>query len=193
MTAGLADFHRFWGDLDALRWLALQRIEQDVQRVARLSRETTTHYKWLLAADRLQGTKVWLHEFKPSSERRPGYAATIHNHRYPFTTVALSGGYLNLRYDVVFDPDSLVVERCEVIGSTHLTPGQTYSIEPDEYHYVDQIEDGTKTLIMEFAPTSQASFSFDRGGDRVTEHLALDARLRNLLRPHALLASSGRT
>lgn len=192
MTAGLAEFHRLWGDLDALRWLVLQRIEQNVQRVAQRSRETTTHYKWLLACDRPQGTKVWLHEFKPSSERRPGYAATVHNHRYPFTTVALSGGYSNVRYDVVFDPESLLVERCEVTDSTHLAPGQTYSIEPDEYHYVDEIEDRTKTLIMEFPALSPVSFSFDRRGERMTEHLALDARLRNLLRPHALLAGSGR-
>jgi hypothetical protein len=192
MTAGLAEFHRLWGDLDALRWLVVERIEQDVQRVARRSRETTTHYKWLLAWDRPQGMKIWLHEFKPASERRPGYAATVHNHRYPFTAIALSGGYTNVQYDIVFDAESLRVDRCDVVGSQDLTSGQTYSMEPDGYHYVDEIEDGTKTLIMEFPAVASASYSFDQRGDRMTEHLALDARLRNLLRPQALLAGAAK-
>lgn len=190
MTVDVADFVRLWGDLPALRHLVVARLECDPQQVVQWSRETTTHYKWMLASDRVEGTKVWLHEFKPASERRPGYAASVHNHRYPFTAIAVAGGYSNVRYDVGFDPGSLRVERCDVIDLRRIREGLSYSMTPEEYHAVDDIEDGTKTLIMEFAAVSATSFSYDLTGDQMTRHVTLEARLESLLRPSAQLVDS---
>lgn len=192
MIVEVADFIRLRGDVEALRQLVVAQLEYDPLQVARLSRETTTHYKWMLASDQMQGTTVWLHEFKSACERRSGFATTVHNHRYPFTAIVLSGGYTNLLYEVSFDPRSLHVERCEVIERRQLGEGLAYSMEPDEFHALDDIQDGTKTLIMEFAAVNAVSFSYDLIGDRMTKHLTLEARLRDLLQRPALLVGSSR-
>jgi len=189
MTRVLAEFRQLWGDIDALRWLVVKRLEFDPERVARRSRETTTHYKWLLASDRSQGSKIWFHEFKPACERRPGYASTIHNHRYPFASVALRGGYTNLRFDVCFEESSLRVHRCDLVQRECILEGSRYRMEPDEYHCVDDIADGTQTLVLELPAINPVSYSVDRFGDRVTEHVPLEVRINDLLHPRSLLLS----
>lgn len=189
----LAEFHRYWNDTEALRWLVAAHIKLDPQRVASQSRETTTHFKWLLACDRARGSKVWLHEFKPACERRPGYASTVHNHRYPFTAIALSGGYTNKRYRVAYEEASLRVLDCDLVGSDELVEGSTYQLQPDEYHSVDDIEDGTQTLIMEHAAVTTASYSLEQRGDRMTKHVPLEVRVRSLLEVQTPLTRSGTT
>jgi hypothetical protein len=195
MTTSLAEFHRYWDDTEALKWLVAAQIMLDPQRVASQSRETTTHFKWLLACDRSHRRKIWLHEFKPACERRPGYASTVHNHRYPFTVVTLSGGYTNKRYRVAYEETSLRVTSCDVVRSEELLQGSTYSMQPDEYHSVDDIEDGTQTLIMEQAAVTTASYSLEleQRGDRMTKHVPLEVRVRSLLEVQTPSTRSGTT
>jgi hypothetical protein len=193
MTRTLAEFRQRWSDIDALRWLVARRLELDALKVARRSHETTTHYKWLLAADGGDGARVWLHEFKPARERRPGYASTVHNHRYTFTMIALTGGYTNLRFDVRLDPESLRVDRCDVRTRENIAEGSSYSLQPDEFHCLNDIEDGTQTLVMQEAPAHAVSFSIDESSDHATEHLPLEVRIRVLLQPRAILIGSEAT
>jgi hypothetical protein len=185
MTTSLAEFHRYWDDTEALRWLVAAQITVDPQRVASQSRETSTHFKWLVACDRARGSKVWLHEFKPACERRPGFASTVHNHRYSFTVVALCGGYTNKRYRIAYEPSTLRVTSCDLACSEELVEGSTYSMEPDEYHVIDDIEEGTQTLVLEHAAAATVSYSLERRGDRMTKHVPLEVRVRNLLQMQA--------
>jgi hypothetical protein len=185
----LAEFRRHWHDPDALRRLVAKCIRLDPERVARESRETTTHFKWLVATDGMLGGKVWLHEYKLGYERRPGYASTVHNHRYPFTAVALNGGYTNKLYRVAFERSSLRVVTCDIVDSERLVEGSTYSMQPEEYHCVDDIEDGTQTLIVEHPPERTVSFSLDQRRERMTEHVPLEVRVRNLLQMAFLTGS----
>lgn len=185
MATTLTSFRRHWSDTDALRWLVAERLEADGKRVASQSRETTTHYKWLLASDRNLRAQIWLHEFKPKRERRPGFASTIHNHRYPFQVVALTGSYLNKRYKVGFDGMSLRIISHELVKCEHFCEGLAYSMEPYEFHCLESIEEGTKTLVMELAPVTLSSFSVDQRGDRMIEHVPLEVRVHRLLQPSA--------
>jgi hypothetical protein len=191
MTTSLAEFHRYWNDTEALRWLVAAQIKLDPQRVASQSRETTTHFKWLLACDRARGSKVWLHEFKPPCERRPGYASTVHNHRYPFAAVALSGGYTNKRYRVAYEQRSLRVISCDLVHSDELLAGSAYTMQPDEYHSVDDIEDGTTTLVLEHAAVAAVSYSLEleQRGDRMTKHVPLEVRVKDLLHMQTVLTT----
>jgi hypothetical protein len=189
MSTTYDDFQRHWHDTDALAWLVSKRLEGDLDDLARQSRETTSHFKWLIAADRGGQARVWLHEFKPAHERRPGYASTVHNHRYAFTSTVLSGSYANHRYRVAFDPETLAVTAYDSLGSDALVPGDSYSMSPDEYHRVDDIEDGTRTLITEFAPSLNASYSVAPNDTYVVCHVPLEVRVRSLLQAQASLGT----
>lgn len=182
MAVSLDDFRRGWNDLDALRWLLCRRLEVNLQLMASRSRETTTHYKWLLAADRRIQARVWLHEFKPRRERREGFAATVHNHRYSFQTLVLRGSYVNTLYQVSFDRNTLRVHSCEPVDENEVPAYARYAMSPNEYHSLRDIEDGTQTLVMESAPALSASFSLDQEGGRMVQHIPLEARVDALRR-----------
>jgi hypothetical protein len=180
MRATLQQFQKLWYDLDGLRQLTSRIIDFDPARVAHRSRETTTHYKWLLVSDPATRARVWLHEFKAPSERRDGYAISIHNHRYAFNAIILSGGYTNARYHVEFDNQSLVLEGCRMLERDVVPEAATYSMDPAEYHRIESIEDGTQTLVMEFAAASIASFSVDESEGRMLRHVPVEARADGL-------------
>jgi hypothetical protein len=177
----LREFERQWNDVDALRWLAARSLGVDPHLVASSSRETTTHYKWLLATDPFRRARVWLHEFKPGGERRKGYAMSIHNHRYTFNATVLVGGYANTRFRVDFDHVSLALHDCCMATSDAVPADATYSMDPSEYHRIDDIEDGTQSIVLELAPTSIASFSIDEHDARMLRHVPIEVRAQNLL------------
>ena len=181
MTA-LAVFLEHFDDPTTLRSLVAEVIRRDPNRIVRQSRETTTHYKWLLASDEAMCTKLWLHEFKPAGLRRPGYASSVHNHRYPFKAVALAGGYTNKRCHVIFEAETLQIGEIDVLSREPFLVGTGYALEPDEFHCVDEIQDGTQSLIAEFAAVRSASFSVDPKSDHLIKHVPLENRVRDLLR-----------
>jgi hypothetical protein len=55
------------------------------------------------------------------------------------------------------------------------------------------IEDGTRTLIMEHPPVNDVSFSIDEAHDRAIEHLPLEVRVKHLLQPWAPLIETEKT
>jgi len=188
----MAEFSRRWGDVEALRWMVVKRLTASPGRVAQRSRETSTHFKWLLATDRARAMRIWLHEFKPSDERRAGYASSVHNHRYPFRAIALQGGYTNRRYDIGFDAGSLHLQRCELVHEEEFGEGVVYTMAPDEYHSVETIEEGTQSLVMELPPVAAVSYSIDQRGDRMIQHVPLEERIKHLVQPTAALLSAAR-
>ncbi|HEX4703986.1 MAG TPA: hypothetical protein VH352_17790, partial [Pseudonocardiaceae bacterium] len=46
------------------------------------SKEATTHFAWCLFDRPDDAFSLWLHEYKPSRDWLPGYANSVHNHRY---------------------------------------------------------------------------------------------------------------
>lgn len=183
-------FLKSWGDVEALKWLVSRSLERDIRRIARSSRETTTHYKWLLAKDEQQGTRVWLHQFKPLEERRPGYAGSIHNHRYPFQSMILAGGYTNAFYRVRFEPGSLKMYECCRVSTVELPSESTYSMDPTQYHALDEIEPTTQTVVVEFAPDLAESYSVAESEERVVRHVPLEVRAAGLVDISATLKVS---
>jgi hypothetical protein len=180
MRVTLQEFERYWCDPDGVRWLTSRSLEADPNVIAGFSRETSTHYKWLLAADAASRGRVWLHEFKSVGERRRGYAMSIHNHRYAFNTIVLAGGYTNTRFQVDFDTASLVVHNYRIVTSDSVPVDATYSMDPAEYHRIDDIEDGTRSIVMEFAPASVSSYSIDEHDARMLRHVPIEVRAQSL-------------
>jgi len=119
------------------------------------SHETSTHYKWLCHRDPERRFTVWLHQYKPTTMRRPGHANVAHNHRYDFSSLILVGALTEQQYaEPATPPLRLIDERT-------LTAGQTYSVLADEIHAMSGIEDGTLTLVVEGAPVRHHSRVYD--------------------------------
>lgn len=180
-AADVARFQQHWPDRDALRWLIAEQLTNDGRRIAGRSRETATHFKWLLA--QANGVRVWLHEFKRTRERRGGFASTVHNHRYPFKAIALTGSYVNCRYEIGFERASLSILQQDVLSHDPFADGATYVMAPEEFHRVESIADGTQSLVIEFAPVASSSFSFEPGSEYMIEHIPLEVRVDHLLAP----------
>src|SRR5262249_20455884 len=97
-----------WADqpgLSARLRAALRSLPpEQAAAVAARSRETTTHFAWCLVDSPDDPFSFWINEYKPHRDWLPGYADSIHNHRYHFCTTILSGGYLHEDFRVVLDP-----------------------------------------------------------------------------------------
>jgi hypothetical protein len=72
----------------------------DLSKMASKSKETATHFVWVIADNPTVDSKLCLHQFKSSSEATAGYANTIHNHRYDFASLVLNGGYTEEVYNL---------------------------------------------------------------------------------------------
>src|SRR5689334_10621594 len=91
-----------------LRWVELPDFRTHLRNyvfglsateVAGRARETTTHFAWCLLDDPATDFSLWLHEYKPQRDWRRGYADSVHNHRYHFSSTMLHGSYLQEHYD----------------------------------------------------------------------------------------------
>jgi hypothetical protein len=80
----------------------VRQREPSGEHVAR-SVEKTTHFKWFVAEDADRAFKVWLHEYKPASQRRTGHATVAHNHRFWFTLSLLVQSAPVRSYSDVFE------------------------------------------------------------------------------------------
>jgi hypothetical protein len=162
---------------DLVSALSQLRVEEFAHMTVR-SRETSTHYKWHLHADPQHRFVLWLHEYKTAGLRSPGYADSIHNHRYGLSSLVLSGGYTHMRFVVRRDPAEgrALVNR---VAAHQLGPGSTYSISADEFHRVADLVDGTVTLVVEHPAIRAYSTSVDTAG-HVLHHYPIEARYDEL-------------
>lgn len=129
---------------------------EEMEDLLALSTERSTHYKWCLASTGHRGAKIWLHSYKHWPEGERGFAASIHDHRYSFTSAVLQGGLVERRW-LPDGPDKIREGPLNHYGS-----GSVYSIHSSEIHSIERAAPGTITLVVQSATDRTASRVFHR-------------------------------
>jgi hypothetical protein len=178
----LASVEEFRGELCALS-------ERAFATLMPLSRETPTHYKWHMFAIQDTHVNVWLHEYKPKTTRSRGYAQSIHNHRYPLSVLLLTGGYACGSFTVRAGSDGVHAD-VSLITTKRLRGGSIYSMSPDQFHSVTEIDDGTVSIMVQGRPVRSSSVSVDPGSRRLVRHTPIEHRCADL---RSVLGRTGET
>lgn len=144
------------------------------------SREVTTHFAWRLVDEKTEPFSFWLHEYKPQRDWLPGYANTVHNHRYHFSTTVLSGGYWHEWFDVELDSSGELVRGATSAGSQMLRPGPTCAVAADRFHRIPRVKDGTTTFLIKSRPIRSWSLSFDPYTRVSRRHVPIEIRIGDL-------------
>lgn len=159
---------------DAFRSIPRERLED----IADLSHETTTHYKWYVLGDPKRRYIVWLHDYKPESLRRPGYAEVPHNHRYWFTSLILAGGFRHHIYKVVRNElDPHTYKSIDLIATSSHEKGTIYSIDPETVHSLSELKEPTLTLVVQSRPYKQYSEVFSLHDHKIQHYYAFSSRI----------------
>jgi hypothetical protein len=159
-----------------LEWLK-EAAGLDQLRTA--ARETSTHYVWPLYTS-VSGHSVVINEFKDPGQMSGGYATTLHNHRYPFGSLMLCGGYTQLRYSVEINGLGRVRALCEV-GVDNVAQGNVTAVADDVFHLLMNIERHTMTLLVKGPAVKEDSISVDVRTLIVSRHLPVEARIMELM------------
>jgi hypothetical protein len=159
-----------------LEWLK-EAAGNDYLRSA--ARETSTHYVWPLYTS-VSGHSVVINEFKDPGQMSGGYATTLHNHRYPFSSLMLCGGYTQLRYSVETNGLGRVRALCEV-GADNVAQGNVTAVADDVFHRLMNIERHTMTLVVKGPAVKEDSISVDVRTLIASRHLPVEARLMELM------------
>lgn len=149
-------------------------------RVAAGSRETTTHFAWRLVDDPDAPFSLWLHEYKPQHDWWPGYANSVHNHRYHFCSIVLTGCLEHEWYDVRLDPAG---ERVVGFGRRDRElwrPGRVRALTAEQFHRVARARDGTVTFLVKSRPVRAWSLSVDPASGVCRRHVPVEERVRDL-------------
>lgn len=147
------------------------------------SHETPTHFKWNLADLTAHGNRpvrVWLHQYRPPGELRPLYAQVPHNHRYPFVSIILNGGYRNDSYRPLENVLNPPREAPEPPRSRTLRPGDVLTMHPLEVHRLADIQGETLTLLVQGTAVTDRSFSFRESTATWLVHRDMRAQFRTL-------------
>jgi len=144
------------------------------------SREVTTHFAWRLRYEKAEPFSVWLHEYKPRRDWLPGYANTVHNHRYDFSTAMLTGGYWHEWFDVELDSSGEFVRAATSAGSRMLLPGMVCAVAADRFHRIPRVKDGTATFLIKSRPVKTWSLSFDPDTRVSRRHVPVEVRVCDL-------------
>ncbi|HEY0639544.1 MAG TPA: hypothetical protein VGD67_17995 [Pseudonocardiaceae bacterium] len=148
--------------------------------VAAGSRETTTHFAWRLLDQPQAAFSVWLHEYKPGRDWWPGYANTVHNHRYHFSSTVLAGGFQHEWYDVRLDHGGERVHSVSLVVRERWGPGPTRSVTADRFHRVPRALDGTLTFLVKSRPVRGWSLSVDPATGVSRRHVPVEGRIGEL-------------
>ena len=84
----------------------------------------------------------------------PGYADSVHNHRYHFCTTILCGGYVHQRFDTDVDPESGLVTSATLVRGGRCAAGESGYLLADEFHRIPSALDGTMTLLVKSRPVT---------------------------------------
>jgi hypothetical protein len=150
--------------------------------VAARSRETTTHFAWCLLDEPADPFSVWLHEYKPHGDWRPGYADSVHNHRYHFCTTILAGGYTHERYAVELNPAGDAISAAQLRTSRNCPAGAGGHLLADEFHRIPVAADGTMTVLVKSRAVRPWSLSYDPATGASQRHVPVEHRLDDLVR-----------
>lgn len=163
-----------------LRWHLRQLSGDTATAVIDRSRETTTHFAWCLRDRAGEPFSFWLHEYKAQRDWRPGYANSVHNHRYHFCTTLLRGSYLQEHHRATIDPTTGLVRATELSDSGTCTTGYAGFHLADEFHRIPTAEDGTVTFLVKSRPVTPWSLSFDPTTGTGHRHVPVESRLADL-------------
>lgn len=144
------------------------------------SRETTTHFAWCLLNRPEDEFSIWLHEYKPQVDWRPGYADSVHNHRYHFCTTILRGGYRHQRFAADLNPVTGLIRDVRLLRSTDCGPTTTGYLLAEEFHRIPAAVDSTMTLLVKSRPLRDHSLSFDPATNTGHRHIPVENRLDEL-------------
>ncbi|NUT50277.1 MAG: hypothetical protein HOV94_23665 [Saccharothrix sp.] len=153
---------------------------QEEMRIVARSRETTTHFAWCLRDEPAEPFTFWLHEYKPQRDWRRGYADSIHNHRYHFCTVILSGSYLHERFTADVADDGRAILSTSLLRSDQAREGASGTMLAHEFHRIPQAADDTMTFLVKSRAVSPWSLSFDPDTRTSHRHVPVEARLEDL-------------
>ena len=162
---------------DHLRTLPADLAAEVVQR----SRETTTHFAWCLRDREEDPFSFWLHEYKPQRDWRPGYADSVHNHRYHFCTTILRGCYVHERFEAELDATRSTILSATLLRSSNCPPGASGTMLAEEFHRIPYAADGTMTFLIKSRPVSRWSLSFDPQSQVSRQHLPVESRMDQLV------------
>lgn len=151
----------------------------DLDRLRVTARETSTHYVWPLVAN-ANGYSLVINEFKHPQEMMAGYAKTLHDHRYSFVSLLLSGGYTQVRSDIEMLGTGQAY-RISDLSRDILTESDIVAINHAEFHRLVTISERTVTLVARCPAVKGESLSVDPGTRRVTRHVPVEARVRHLI------------
>lgn len=179
--------HRFGGWartrpdlLDSLRADLRGLSAEQAAALAAGSREATTHFAWRLMDEQTDQFTIWLHEYKPQRDWLPGYANTVHNHRYDFCTLVLAGGYRHEWFDVELDSSGELVHRADIAGAEVFRPGRSCAIGADLFHRIPRAKDATITFLVKSRPVKAWSVSFDPQTRVSRRHIPVEVRVGDL-------------
>lgn len=144
------------------------------------SKETTTHFAWCLYDRPDDPFSLWLHEYKPCHAWLPGYANSVHNHRYHFCTTLLSGGYLHERFTAELDDTGTVIRSVASTGGCWLSEGDGGHLLSHEFHRIPEAADGTMTFLVKSRMVTPWSVSYDPATRLSQQHIPMTDRLARL-------------
>ena len=159
-----------------LEWL---QTSADIAHLRAAARESSTHYIWPIHLGN-NGYSVTINEFKSPQDMVPGYATVLHNHRYSFISLILSGGYSQVRCDVQLAESCHVIQVHE-LGEDLVTEGDIIVVNHNEFHRLGTVNNGTVTLVVKCPAVKGESLSVDTNTLRVTKHVPVEARIRQLM------------
>jgi hypothetical protein len=157
---------------------ALPPAEADA--VVTRSKEATTHFAWCLFDRTGDPFSLWLHEYKPSRKWLPGYANSVHNHRYHFCTTLLSGGYLHERFTADLDDDGTAIRSVTKQSGALCRAGGGGHLLSHEFHRIPVADDGTMTFLVKSRMVTPWSLSYDPGTGLSQRHIPMGNRLADL-------------
>ena len=143
------------------------------------ARETATHYVWPLHIAG-NGYGLAINEFKDPRQMMLGYAKTIHNHRYSFVSLVLSGGYRQIRSNVKLHGTGRAAQICD-IGQDDIFEGSILAINHEELHRLIDVRNRTMTLLVKCPAVKEASISVDAETLKASRHIPVEARLVQLM------------
>lgn len=152
----------------------------DAADVVARSKEATTHFAWCLLDRPDDGFALWLHEYKPCRNWLPGYANSVHNHRYHFCTTLLSGAYLHERFTAELDEHATAIRSVSKQRSTRCAEGISGYLLSHEFHRIPYADDGTMTFLVKSRMVTPWSLSYDPETGLSQRHIPMRNRLADL-------------
>ena len=126
-------------------WMA-ERTPDEKNTIVSRSADKATHCKWMLGGEP-DLYSVVLHRYKEPDvfDGSGSFANSVHNHRYGFTSIVLSGELHTLDFDVEAPCDRADAART----ARAMTPGDTMIVMPEDVHRVDRVGKKTQTLLIQ--------------------------------------------